>query len=682
MDRSRINIRGSSRLPIYLTIGVFSSLLFLSIVNPVLTYMFGNLLSVGFAVGITSFSLLMRVLTKNNTLDILGAGMFVIAIFLSATIIAVISPSLIFISTPNLADQLWSMTLFFEALTLLLTALNKRTHAKISLSWTVFPLAGLCALMIVYYDIPLSNLFFNNHVTRLGSYVVGISIVLFCLAIYFAQKRKQKTTIWWTSAITTAAVFFLLSIFSAFFLHFNTHVRTVSTIFNFASFYVLFFSVLNNIVFDPLSSVFLDISVEKNRYARWDGLSQCLLDFNEKIAFVYTIAELQAQASETLADSFDSEFIAFFQISPQKDIRYLTSPLLKDNRSVALGDMERCESKVKELISATEHEHFVVRSFSIMFLGEVYRFIVCPLIIGNENEGYLISGKHSALMQEDTQMRERFFSQFCAMIALNLKSMRLENERVLQEKRELANTNRIAQTLQEAIMPLKNPTIENTRILIAPHLHAAPGLAKIGGDFYDVFCIDDNLVGFSIGDISGHGVDAAAYNAMIRSSIRALGLQKFDPAHVVSATNQHIFSELKGSLFATAVFGTLDTETGHLVMCIAGHPLPLIVYKGNKRSYQHIQNPMLGFIEGFSYRSFEVNLMPNDSIVLYTDGLTEARNSDGEEFGLHRLSEILTTKRGATPQESARILFEEVDEFCGAKEPHDDRAILIVRWCK
>lgn len=680
MDKNRVNIRYSSGLPIYLTLGLLCALLFLSILQPLLTYMFTNLLAVGLAIGITSFSLLMRVLTKNNTLDIIGAGMFVVAIFITATVVAIISPSLLFDTTHNLADQLWAMTLLFESITLVLSAANKRTHAKFSFSWTAFPIFGLCALMLVYYDLPISYLFFKNHVTLLGASTVFAACFLFCLTIAIAQRKRAREVSWWTNAITTAAVLFLLSIASAFLFKFNIHLRAIGTIFHFGAFYVLFFSVLNNIVLDPLKSVFVDISAEKNRYARWDSLSQFLLDFNENIAFVNTISELQAQAFKTLRGSFNSDFVAFIQLTPKKEIRYMASPLFREKPILKSSDLAKGEEHLRSIIGPLDDNHFSFTIFAVDYLDEPYRFFVCPFIIGKENQGYLVTGKHTSIMQEDPDIRERFFAQFSEMIALSLKSMRLESERILREKNELAMTNRIAQTLQDAIIPLKDPDIGNSHVLLAPFLHAAPGLAKIGGDFYDAFCIHENLIGFSIGDISGHGIDAAAYNAMIRSSIRALGLQEFDPAYVMSATNHHIFSEFNGLLFATAVFGTLETDTGHVEMCIAGHPLPVIVQDGQQRIYSSVQNPMLGFIEDFAYQCFSFELAPNESIALYTDGLTEARNSDGEEFGRDRLISILVNKRGDTPQESVRALFSEVDAYCGAREPHDDRTILVVRW--
>jgi len=257
--------------------------------------------------------------------------------------------------------------------------------------------------------------------------------------------------------------------------------------------------------------------------------------------------------------------------------------------------------------------------------------------------------------------------------------MRAEKKRRSQNEASLSGSERIARTMQDALTPLCGPSLQGLEVALSHHLQTAPGLAKIGGDFYDLFLLPNGEIGFTIGDISGHGIDAAAYHGMVRGAIRALGLQNLEPAVVMSATNKYLCSEFKSGLFVTAVYGKLSVKTGTVTMCIAGHPKPFILLPSGIRDFRSVQSPLLGFAEDGEYTSFDFRLEENESIVLFTDGITEAHNERGEEFGFKRLAESMVHNRGRTPDDTVAALFRIVDDFCGKKEPNDDRAVLAIR---
>lgn len=683
MNKAGNNTERPLVLPIFLTVSLFLLLIIIAIFNPAFSFILNNILAAGLALAITGYSLLVRQFSHDKSLDVLGSGMLIVALNIIALSIAIISPQLFSEASSNLTYQLWVMCQFFEGVTVFLALLYaKTTHEKTNANWIFFPVLSLVALMPLYLNIPFLNFFYSKNLTALSAVFLGCALVLLLATVLLSRFHFSQKNMWWAKTLAFAAILIVVGGVVPYLFDGGSFLNALGSLIHFSAFCLIFFAILSNTILDPLGSIYRDIATERNQYARWEALSQHLLNFNAHVSNIRTVEELQSEALKPLTLAFSDDFIALFQVTEEKDIHYLCAPLYEGFPLRANANMSHLENQMRAFVASRESLDFKLHAFLMSFLELPYRFYICPLKSGANEEGFLIVGKKHDNTQEDFELQERFYKNFSTMIALSLKNLRLENERAEQEKRALVESNRIAQTLQEAIMPLKNPRLEDAHILIAPFLHAAPGLAKIGGDFYDAFLISDHLIGFTIGDISGHGVDAAAYNAMIRSAIRALGLQKFDPSEVLTATNRHILSELKGSLFATAVFGTLDTLTGRVRLCIAGHPCPLIVSGDGQREYESIQNPMLGFLDDFIFESFEFNLLPDEAIVLYTDGLTEAQNMQGEQFGLERLVNILTTRRGRTPQDTAKRLFNEVDVFCGAIEPTDDRAILIIRWHK
>lgn len=670
-------------------VGIFLLLIFIIPLNPILSFVVNCTLSAGLAFGIAGFSLLVRALSRNKSLDMLGSGLFIVAFLIIGTVIATISPALFTQKIPTLDAQFWILSYLFEGFTLVLSLITIGRKPCVSyLNWLYFALAGAVAVLVSYTRFSLFQFAYSQHLSHLGLAILSCAIVLLFTAIILGARPKVFESHKWAHSLSFAATIILLSAFISFPLSLNLYTQALGSFIHLIGFCVLFFSVLRYIVLDPLSSIYEDITTERNQYALWDSLANNLLDFNERIASASTLSDISREALETLRRAFGNNCIAFFSLTPDQNIRYLCPPRFGEFLLVELEGADGLkqqatyaplESHMRKFAAHHIQGVFSLQAFSAEFLDKDYRFFMCPLIAGEE-EGFLVTGRPISGPVKDCELKERFYAKFASMIALAEKNLRLEAERDRQERRALVESNKIAQTLQEAIMPLKNPFIDNNSVLIAPYLHAAPGLAKIGGDFFDAFCISPDLIGFSIGDISGHGVDAAAYNAMVRSSIRALGLQNFDPADVITATNRHIISELRGSLFATAIYGVLNTDTGDATFCIAGHPDPLIIGPQKPHDFESVTNPMLGFIEDCSYTSFAVKLERKESIILYTDGLTEAHNNLGEEFGLERLVNILSTKRGKTPPETVQRLFNEVEVFCGTREPEDDRAMLVIRW--
>jgi serine phosphatase RsbU (regulator of sigma subunit) len=230
----------------------------------------------------------------------------------------------------------------------------------------------------------------------------------------------------------------------------------------------------------------------------------------------------------------------------------------------------------------------------------------------------------------------------------------------------------VAEKLQSALqVPLgKLPGLE-----VGIVYHSATELAELGGDFYDVFRTAAGQVGILIGDVSGRGLDAAAQAVLIRTSLRALIHSTGDPAESLTHANRQLVQS-GGRGFVTAFVGLLDTVSGELLYSTAGHP-PLVLLAGEHAALREAGSPVLGVFENVLFRDAGLRLRAEDMLLLYTDGLTEARR-DGDLFGEQRLLSKVEEWRAMTPADLARGLYAAAVEHAGGVLA-DDLAVLALR---
>jgi serine phosphatase RsbU (regulator of sigma subunit) len=206
---------------------------------------------------------------------------------------------------------------------------------------------------------------------------------------------------------------------------------------------------------------------------------------------------------------------------------------------------------------------------------------------------------------------------------------------------------RIADTLQGALLSLPEH-VEG--VDFASRYIASSDEALVGGDFYDVFEIDHGRVGVTIGDISGKGLDAASITKTARNALRLCALDGMMPGEAVTKTNEVLLRVTPAELFATLFFGVLDTVSGLLRYVTAAHPSAIVVAPDGRSRSLGGKNPIVGAFGGVRYGEESTVLMPGETLLLFTDGLTEARCA-GELFGEDRVLECLATIRFDGPSE-------------------------------
>ena len=211
-------------------------------------------------------------------------------------------------------------------------------------------------------------------------------------------------------------------------------------------------------------------------------------------------------------------------------------------------------------------------------------------------------------------------------------------------------------------------------------------LREVGGDFYDFVMIDDRHLLLAVGDASGKGIAAAMFASMARSSLRAESRQTGSPAVLLADVNDFLALNNPALMFVTVLLGILDIGTGALTYASAGHPYALCVRPaagpgdgGEVARLTDAQGMALGVFEAQHYGEAEHRLEPGDTLVLYSDGISEAENEAGEMYGEARLAAILHRFADRSPEEVVNLILDDVRAFSGTRPPGDDTTLLVLR---
>ena len=261
-----------------------------------------------------------------------------------------------------------------------------------------------------------------------------------------------------------------------------------------------------------------------------------------------------------------------------------------------------------------------------------------------------------------------------AIIAL--ENLRLREEMLTKERleKEIA----IARRIQQTLLPDGVPQMPGYEF-------AARGesYSEVGGDYHDFIRIDEHRLAIAIGDVTGKGVPAALLMASIHATVRALATSnELSCAEIVSHINRLLYQNVRGDSFITFFFGILDTNTNIFTSVNAGHCYPLLVKKTGKNTPLKTGGLVLGLLEDATYESEEHKIQRGDSIVMYTDGLSESVCPvDEEQFGDNEMLEVIQTP-GQTAAEIVDALFTSCNFFTHGSPLHDDTTVLALSRIK
>lgn len=249
----------------------------------------------------------------------------------------------------------------------------------------------------------------------------------------------------------------------------------------------------------------------------------------------------------------------------------------------------------------------------------------------------------------------------------------------ISEKKRIDHDLEIARDIQRILLPSDAPKIENYTIsgLNIP-------ARQVSGDYYDYIRVDEERVGVAIADVSGKGVPASLIMAMCRSVLRSQAVGNPSAADVLHKVNRQLFPDIKEDMFISMAYLILNRKTNEAVLARAGHDAPLL-YSASEKKVVKVNPPgmAVGIDSGDVFDritgDFSVKLQEGDCLVLYTDGVTEAQDRGGFEYGLQKMTHVIRAYAPEGAESLVQQLSEDVNEFVGNHPQHDDITLIAIQ---
>jgi serine phosphatase RsbU (regulator of sigma subunit) len=293
-----------------------------------------------------------------------------------------------------------------------------------------------------------------------------------------------------------------------------------------------------------------------------------------------------------------------------------------------------------------------------------------------------IKAGDKSLVRIDNNGESKILSIFAAGFKLREREFTLVSLQDIKnelERERLSNELEIAHQVQMRLLPDEIPIVKGYAIaaLCEP-------AKEVGGDYYDFIKIGADKIGIVIGDVTGKGLPAAIYMTLVKGIFQSYAENNASPADVLIKINKLFYQIIENGIFVTMLYGILDVKENKFTFSRAGHELPLIYKAAEKKAYSDKTVGMaLGFEKGEVFSSsieeITINLDKGDTVLLFTDGVTEANNKFNEEYGKDRIKDFVEENGN---QNSARLLelfHEDVKNFCLGTEQFDDMTIVVIQ---
>ncbi len=267
-------------------------------------------------------------------------------------------------------------------------------------------------------------------------------------------------------------------------------------------------------------------------------------------------------------------------------------------------------------------------------------------------------------------------------MVIDLKQYTRRLAETTAEKEKIESELRLARELQQGILPhLFPPEVPPENVEIFASMEPA---REVGGDFYDFFLIDDKHIGVVIADVAGKGVPAGLFMMVTRALLRTGAAGNLSAAATLAQVNRLLCLDNTSCTFVTLFYLVCDLETGKISYCNAGHNPPLIIGESRvkllKLETGAVAQPALGIVEDPLFHDDTLELGPGETVLLYTDGVTEATGPRQEMFGEEGLVEFVSANRFLSNRELCSAIFRELALHGSGRDPFDDITILLFKW--
>jgi sigma-B regulation protein RsbU (phosphoserine phosphatase) len=300
---------------------------------------------------------------------------------------------------------------------------------------------------------------------------------------------------------------------------------------------------------------------------------------------------------------------------------------------------------------------------------------IAPLIYAGQNLGVLALAR----MGKSEPLGPEHFNTFKALAeqsAFSLFDAFLHNEAT--EKKQIEKDLRIANEVQRILLPSEAPVVEGYDVA-GTNIPAR----YVSGDYFDYIPLDADRCGVVIADVSGKGIPAALLMAMARTALRLLATGDSSPAEVIRRLNAQLYPDIREDMFISMAFVVLDRRSNEVRLVRAGHDAPLL-YRAANQSVERVNPPgmAVGIDSGGAFNrvtnDFSLSLEPGDCLFLYTDGVTEAQDRNGDEFGLEAMIRSVQASASESAAGIVQRVTSDVKAFIGDQPPHDDITLITI----
>ena len=259
-----------------------------------------------------------------------------------------------------------------------------------------------------------------------------------------------------------------------------------------------------------------------------------------------------------------------------------------------------------------------------------------------------------------------------------LKHLALVREALSNRDRLVALSHEldVARDMQASVLPRSFPSTDRYKT----HGFMIPA-KEVGGDFYDFFALGEDKFGVAIGDVSGKGIAAALFMMACRTLLRSRALEGGAPQQCLGYVNDQLSEDNENCMFVTLFYGVLDTRSGAFDYCNGGHNPPRVVHRdGQVLPLPTTRDVALGVLPGHEFNHDTLQLQADDTLFLYTDGVTEAEGPGSEEFGEERLDSLLARIDQAECEAVTSLILDHVRGFAGENPQSDDITCVVLRY--
>ncbi|MFC1492445.1 SpoIIE family protein phosphatase [candidate division KSB1 bacterium] len=297
--------------------------------------------------------------------------------------------------------------------------------------------------------------------------------------------------------------------------------------------------------------------------------------------------------------------------------------------------------------------------------------LLIPMKIQDETKGIILFGDRIN-KNPYSEFDKEFLNTLGNQAMISLENARLFEETI--EKQKMEEELAVATEIQNNLLPKRFPEFENLE------LEAVNIPSKyVGGDYYDFIKISDDILVTVIADVSGKGVPASLLMANLQASIRALAQEVEDPAILTGKVNDIIYENTASDKFITFFYSRFTRSTGELEYCNAGHNHPVVITNSGEITYLDEGGLILGMLPDIIYKKGKVVLNPGDTVVMYTDGITEALNHKEEEFEETRLMEVIEREHNNSASTIESSIINAVYDFVNGYPQSDDLTLVVLR---